>query len=335
MNPFSVLSTVDDTFETIYQALFTALTAQALNLAILMTLIWTAYIGVKITLGNSEPIMNYLWTYIGTLVIGQVALNWPVFATWVLPFVTEWPNEIARTISGGASTRDVFIGYYSDVGNTLDDISETLGWSGTGQIIMLGILGYVPLVIMSSVIVSLLLIAKVATAILIVLAPIFIILCIWESTRNLFMGWLRQVLNFMLITILVSAVLFISTMIFRTVAADLMTVEGFSMSRIMGLAIINMAFVILLSQIPMIATGIAGGMMISGAGLSSRINQYSTGRLDLMKQKMAPAAQKVAQYLGASSSGGKGAAGAMRGATSKAMNTNIKGIVAATTNNRN
>lgn len=306
MNAFDIIGNVDTALASVYQTLFEALNAQALALGSLLILLWITYLGISFILKKEAPSTKHLWRLVVMSVYLQFALKWGLFSTFWLPVLTNWPFEAAGAIvgttgGGGADLTSVFGAYTTNVFNALSDKLDTLTWREIPQIIVLAAAGYLPIVLMTGWVLSLIIISKIAIATVMVLLPIFTIFGIFEATQNLFVSVIRQLLNFMLIPILLAAVLLISSALFDVMAADLSATSGLKISNMIMFGTANLAIYQLLKQVPLIAAGIAGGMLISGAGLAGNVNGYMAGRMQAVKTQLggANAAANVMKSIGA------------------------------------
>jgi type IV secretion system protein VirB6 len=134
-----------------------------------------------------------------------------------------------------------------------------------------------------------LLVAKLATALILGVGPIFIALFLFAGTRGLFEGWLRSLLTFSLVP------LFLLTSLAMLLAITSGTVDTIHAEAAAGnmtwdnlvlLLVITAGFALLFVQIPHITAGIAGGVSIGGigaalaaAGIGGAAGAIASGRL--------------------------------------------------------
>jgi type IV secretion system protein VirB6 len=118
--------------------------------------------------------------------------------------------------------------------------------------------------------------SSIASAVLLALGPLFLLMLLFESTRRFFDAWIAQLANYALITVftvLVAALLLqiVSSYATQTAArgAAIVTVDALDMVLMAVLAFL------LLRQIMPIAAGLAGGAALGTAGILSR----SVGRM--------------------------------------------------------
>lgn len=113
--------------------------------------------------------------------------------------------------------------------------------------------------------------SHIALAVLLALGPLFLVLTLFESTRKFFDAWLRQLLNYSLVsvlTILVAALLLdlVESFAVQTLAlgSALKTVDALDLALVSGLVLL------VLRQVLPIAAGLSGGSALSTFGLVSR-----------------------------------------------------------------
>lgn len=119
-------------------------------------------------------------------------------------------------------------------------------------------------VILTSVGVAYLLMAKVALSILAGLGPLFIVALIFPATERFFNLWLGQVLNYILLVVLYAAAFGFMMSIFKgymeqTKMDGLMNVA----CTVGGVGILSFSMLIVLRQLPSMAASLAGGAALS------------------------------------------------------------------------
>tara|TARA_R110002124_G_scaffold278874_1_gene451098 strand:+ start:5502 stop:6413 length:912 start_codon:yes stop_codon:yes gene_type:complete len=111
---------------------------------------------------------------------------------------------------------------------------------------------------------------KLAVAVLLALAPFFILLYLFNGTKALFEGWLRQILTFALIPVLVYALLLLIVGLLSQISEELMLTTQNSGPRLKNIAsftVICGVSILLLTQVKSWAAGIGGGFQLSSLGM--------------------------------------------------------------------
>ena len=119
----------------------------------------------------------------------------------------------------------------------------------------------------------LLMLAKLAVAILLGVAPFFILLYLFDSTRSIFEGWLRQTISFALIPVITYSLLLLIISILDTAATTMLAASDSSLTSLSSLApylLVMVASFLLATQILGIASGIGGGLQLSTLGAFGR-----------------------------------------------------------------
>ena len=243
-----------------------------------ITLYGLAMIKGWIATSLQEAIKHIFMAVIVYLFATQVGL----FTDITYDLFTNAPNQIMGKVlshSGGpnASGINTFIGNAYDQGiRTAADLMFGTGWSiglkimGTlvaaATIALCGYAGF--LVVMS----------KIAVAVLLGLSPLFIAFLMFKTTRGLFEGWLRQLINFALIPLLTYAIMLFCLAIVATPINDLMVAQqsgNITTTEVMPYIATCFVSFLLLLQVMGIASGIAGGISLSTLGVvANRFNKY-------------------------------------------------------------
>lgn len=136
-----------------------------------------------------------------------------------------------------------------------------------------------------------LLMAKVALSILAGLGPLFIVALIFPATERFFNLWLGQVVNYVLLVVLYAAVFGLMMTIFRNYMADTKMDELSNVAyTVGGVCILSFSMLVILRQLPSIASSLAGGVALSfasGLKLSQRQHNPSSeaGAMSMVSQR--------------------------------------------------
>jgi len=111
--------------------------------------------------------------------------------------------------------------------------------------------------------------AKLAVAVMLALAPFFIMMYLFAGTKSLFEGWLRQILSFSLIPVLVYSLLLLIVSILGQVTDELVLSikeKNYNLANIGTFTVVSLVSLLLLAQVKSWAAGIAGGFQLSSLG---------------------------------------------------------------------
>lgn len=109
-----------------------------------------------------------------------------------------------------------------------------------------------------------LLLTKIYLAILAGLGPLFIVSLLWQPTVKFFDVWIAQVMNYILLIVLFSAVFGLSISIYGSYMED-MEFDGITnvAQGLGGMVILSIAMIVILLQLPRLASSLAGGISLS------------------------------------------------------------------------
>jgi type IV secretion system protein VirB6 len=249
----------------------------------------------------SEPIVDFAVRSLKLAFIYMLATT-VAYSTWVTdPLFHTLPDALTQAISGAAtpdvgSAFDQFFGRAAYLGEKIAGSATPLDWA---PLIMSGAV-FIVGAIAAALGFGIVLIAKVALALLVALGPIFIACALFDASRRFFFGWLSQAVNYL---ILLALIITIFQLILSLVGDQWAAIDGQDpMSG--GLLFLAVAILgaIFFLQTPAIAAGIAGG---ASAGLADFGNGAAAG---------------LRGALRLSSASGGGAQATRTGGTSRAPN---------------
>lgn len=216
------------------------------------------------------PLNDFIWRCFKIGVIVSIASTGGMYQSEIADAIMHTPDALAAAlVTEPAST--------STAGNILDIAAEkgfdvaakafdqASFFSGDGLTYMaFGVLAILASVALAGIGGAFLILAKVAIAILVALGPLFIFALLWQSTHRFFELWTAQILNYGLLIVLCSAVF----MLLMKMFGDYMEgIEFDGVTNIVyalgGACMISVASVLLLLQMPSIASGLAGGTGLS------------------------------------------------------------------------
>jgi len=230
--------------------------------------------GIAILRGAiSEPLMDFAVRGVKLAIIYMLATS-VAYSSWVTdPLFHVLPNTLATAI-GGSGVPDVgsaFDQFYARAAYLADKITEGATPIDFGPWILGALVWFVG-AFSATLGFAVVLLAKVALALLVALGPIFIACVLFEATRRYFFGWLSQGVNYL---VLFALILTIFQLILSLVDAQWGAIDG-SDPMVGGLLFIALCLLgaIFFLQTPAIAAGIAGG---ASAGLADFANAASLG----------------------------------------------------------
>lgn len=219
----------------------------------------------------SEPIMDFVVRSLKLAFIYFLATSIGYSHYVTDPLFHVLPDTLARAISGSA-TPDVgsaFDQFFNRAAYLAEKITQTASLTDVAPWI-LGAVVYLVGALAAALGFGVVMIAKVALALLVALGPIFVACALFDATRRFFFGWLAQAVNYL---VLFALIITIFQLILSLVAQQWGQIDG-SEPMAGGLLFVALCLLgtIFFLQTPAIAAGIAGG---ASAGLADFANAAS------------------------------------------------------------
>lgn len=246
-----------------------AITPVATTLLVLYVIFW----GWAMMRGSiNEPITDGATRVIKLAVITAIALNLGHYNTFLADWLWNSPDAMASFVGGGDGSGNaayldqlwtkiydfgnVFYAYATANRSALTGMPDMSGMAAAWAIWLAGMLatGYGAF---------LLVLSKMALAVILGIGPIFVLLLMFEATKRFFDAWMGQALNYVFLVILAAAALKLMFAILETYLTDVSTVSG-NPSLEQAIPAIALAVIgtLVLVQTPTIASAIAGGVAI-------------------------------------------------------------------------
>lgn len=278
-----LINNVDAIILSFVQGSFGALTGTVQTLWRLMFIVFIAIYGYKIIISGRFSVADLLTHCVKIIVLLSMATQWDMFFLFIFNMVTDLPSSIAGQILQAASnsygtaaqadseiTANAALSQFFDRGMAVSaEILQGAGWNHIGQYlyalaIWLGTIGLTAYAAM------LIILAKLAVAILLAIGPLFILLLMFAGTKSLFEGWLRTLLNYATIPIFVYTLLAILLVLIEGPLQHLENNNGIYDELITAIGpflLTSIISILLLSQILNMAASITGGVSLSTMGL--------------------------------------------------------------------
>ncbi|MFK4056841.1 type IV secretion system protein [Brevundimonas sp. NPDC046655] len=221
----------------------------------------------------SEPVMDFAIRSIKLALLHALATTAAYSGFVTQPLFVDLPNALTQAISGSGAPNvgaafDQFLAYAGY-------LSETIAREGSA-------FDPAPYIVAAAVLVigalacalgfGVVMVAKLALALLVALGPIFIAAALFDATRRYFFGWLSQAVNYL---VLFALMITIFQLVLALVRDQWAAIEGHD-PMVGGLIFIALCLLgaIFFLQTPAIAAGVAGG---ASAGLADFANAAALG----------------------------------------------------------
>ena len=224
----------------------------------------------------SEPVLDFAVRSVRLALIYLLATS-PGYGDWVTqPLFHRLPDALAHAVAGGSSgdagtAFDDFLGRAGYLGDKIAQKATALDWLPwlvSGAVLVVGALA-------SALGFGIVVLAKVALALLVALGPIFIACALFEATRRYFFGWLSQAVNYLVLFALMIAIF---QLVLALVGDRWATIDGQD-PVVGGLIFIALCLLgaIFFLQTPAIAAGIAGGASVGLADFGNAVSGRAGG----------------------------------------------------------
>ncbi len=242
-----------------------------------MMVIWIAIWGYMLMFGKaSEPLQEGVFRILRIGFILTIGLTVGTYSGLVVSFFTEAPEAIAAAMTGSPSTSigaslDTLL---TEIFNIAKEAWQEAGFGNPGMyLIAAAILIFGGFLAVSAAI--LIAVSKLATATLLAIGPIFIILLLFNPTQRFFESWVGMVVNMGLTLILGSAVGNLAIDITNAVMST-MKDAGAVMTSLASAVVLCVCYCIclaVLKQVPMMASALGGGVALAANGaIGSALN---------------------------------------------------------------
>jgi type IV secretion system protein VirB6 len=239
----------------------TALVAAALEPAVitLATVYVMSWGYMHLTGRIEEPLSTGVTRIIRLTVVIGVGLQLWLYNEVIVDTFYRAPAQLAGAVVGASDPVSTVDAIWSHGGA----VADVLGQQSWGCKIM----GYVVLLIVGALcvyVMFLIALSSIASAVLLAIGPLFIALCLFDTTRRFFEAWVAQLANYALITVLTVLVSALLLSLMQSYAVQT-AARGSGLHMVDALDMLLMAGMVLLlmCQIMPIAAGLAGGIALS------------------------------------------------------------------------
>jgi type IV secretion system protein VirB6 len=230
----------------------------------LMLILYISLFGIFVWFGalrlTMGQVVKHLFTATAVFVL---ASSWGAFATFFYDVFTHGPDALAGALAGGGTSASDGLGHVFDQGIE----AARVVWQKSGPMdLTLALVGAIVLigtVLMTGAALVLIILAKLAMAVLLALGPLFIMFYLFSATRGFFEGWVRQLANFALLIVLTFGVLALVLKIMEPAVAAF-AAKGAAVQLVDTAQYLLMAVIagFLFALVPDFAAGVVGGFAL-------------------------------------------------------------------------
>jgi type IV secretion system protein VirB6 len=246
-----------------------ALEPAVVTLAVLYVMAW----GYLHLMGRiEEPFMTGLKRIVTLAIVLAVALHLWLYNTVIVDTFYQAPAQLAAAVIGGSDPVGTIDLIWERGGAVADQLWDKAGvLNGEIGFYLMGAAVWLLVGMLCVYAMFLIALSSIASALLLAIGPLFIVMLLFDSTRRLFDAWVAQLANYALITILTVLVAALLLQVVESYAAQtaargaaLLTVDALDM------ALMSVLVFLLLRQVMPIASSLAGGLSLASMSLMSR-----------------------------------------------------------------
>jgi type IV secretion system protein VirB6 len=242
------------------------------SVAYTLLIIWVVMWGWAVMRGIvKEVVLEGVIRIIKMVIIYNLAINSALYASYVSNFLYEWPTTLAGLLQGGTAQNSAqLLDQMLDKGNLLGAQAwEKATWVNLGSY-FLAILIFGLTWVITAIAAFIIMSSKMTLAILLAIGPIFILMMLFEATRQWFDKWLGVVvtagLTIVFATMGASLIFEMMNSTLDAVQAAAAANDGIaSMKAISPLGIMAIMGMFGMLQLPHIAAGVGGGVSTGSA----------------------------------------------------------------------
>lgn len=177
----------------------------------IMLILFIVIYGYKVFVSGdfeARAMMMRTFKFVITLAI---ATEWGAFSLIVYDLATNFPSEIAQEIiitkGQDAESIDASLTIFFDDGFAVgSELISKSSWNDLTSMFY-GACIYISTILFGGYAAFLIILSKLGTALLLAVAPVFILMIVWDGSRDLFAGWLRTLMNYAFIPLFVYTLL--------------------------------------------------------------------------------------------------------------------------------
>jgi len=271
-----VLNGIDTKIDAFAKASFEALTNPMSDLMALLMVLALIHLFASMAFGwTAATVSSVLRLVLRYAFVWGTLTSWPTFEMWFYRIVTGTPDDIVKAIiSASGIDPDAkgitqIVERFIDAGISLgDDLIENISIS-TIALVLIGIVILFLMLVVSSSVILVIGISKIGIGVTTAVAPVFLAMLLWQTTRGFFEGWFRISIAFAVTYLM--AMMMLGFLLFVTEE----TIERYATLDTVGRVaditeylLIVILSIFMLRQIPGFGSAIAGSAVISIDGIS-------------------------------------------------------------------
>jgi type IV secretion system protein VirB6 len=273
----NLFNTVDLVIGNFVQSGYQNIVANNQNVITMIMTLYIAWLGYKFMMHSlSLEVSVFASDLILLLIVYGLLIDWNLFYTFFYNIFTNEPAAITETMInsmgnvniGGENTATALNSVYAQ-GMDISKSLFSMGNIHNMELYFYGFLVGAATVIGCLIALAILIYAKMAMAVMLFLAPIFISFLLWDSTRKLFDNWLQALINYALIPIVTCGILMLTLSIANATLPGLQLNVSSGQPTFSGILPylgISLISALLFKQVLPTCAALSGGMALEAIG---------------------------------------------------------------------
>ncbi|MES2353185.1 MAG: type IV secretion system protein [Pseudomonadota bacterium] len=243
----------------------------------LMFVIYVALFVIAMALGKiKEPITDFAFRITKVALILGIGLNMGLYMKFIGNFLSQAPDQMAAVLSptmnaGSAGAAldgvvdacyDRFLAAWHKAGILEGDFGMYLIAIGYAFVMIVGTLYTAFLIVLS----------KIALTVLVATGPLFVVLLMFNSTQRYFESWFGQAVNYGLVLVFTIAGLTLLITILSAAIDSSPSGASVGLWDAVRLIVVAGIGMLVMTQVPSMASAIGGGLAISTLGFAERVS---------------------------------------------------------------
>lgn len=291
-----MITMVDSTTATYTQAAYQSVVGAHSVEIHLVLVAYVALFGWGVMTGRIEmPIKQAAQHLLLMLIVFGLATRWDIFSVWFYDVFTTGPNRLIAAVSNGnVNPQGQLSNVYDQGMRAADDLFQAGGWRAVMPLLLGGAVALCTVLIVGYAL-FLIVLAKLALAVLLAIAPVFIMFLLFPATRNFFNSYLGQVMNFAMVPVLVYGILALALSIITMALSQFNSANMSQGALTVSSYVVLSEFIVfvILMQVMGMASALGGGLQLTTLGAVGNAYQKLWGG-----QGAQAARQKLGEKLG-------------------------------------
>lgn len=218
----------------------------------------------------NEPLSDGMSRVLRIVLVGTFALSTGVYGPRIATAIYNTPAQLAAVVAGGTVSpqlvMDNAISKGDEIARAYLALVSVTDIGGSFAAVLSALIVWLLTVIVVLYGVALILLSKIALAIVLSLGPISIALLLFDTTKRFFESWLGQALNYMFIFALVASAVTILFALWMPALNYALANNSQGFTALLPMLLMGGVTFVVLMQVPGIASGLAGGVQIGTLG---------------------------------------------------------------------